>query len=139
MRGGVETQEEWESIRLMNADTIQGFYISRPVEQDFFFSHYVAASFDGKGLLGAIDRKRLQDHLVNDRELLFAMMNATPLSLMIWNRQFEILACNEEAVRLFGAESRSALIEGFNSYSPPTQLDGENSEIGVHDRIVETF
>ncbi|MCB6574853.1 hypothetical protein LI165_12570, partial [Phascolarctobacterium faecium] len=34
---------------------------------------------------------------------------------------------------------RSALIEGFNSYSPPTQLDGENSEIGVHDRIVETF
>lgn len=136
---GVETQEEWESIRLMNADTIQGFYISRPVEQDFFFSHYVAASFDGKGLLGAIDRKRLQDHLVNDRELLFAMMNATPLSLMIWNRQFEILACNEEAVRLFGAESRSALIEGFNSYSPPTQLDGENSEIGVHDRIVETF
>ena len=31
---GVETQEEWESIRLMNADTIQGFYISRPVEQE---------------------------------------------------------------------------------------------------------
>ena len=136
---GVETREEWESIRLMNADTIQGFYISRPVEQAFFFSHYVAVSFDGKALLGAIDREKLQDHLVNDRELLFAMMNATPLSLMIWNRQFEILACNEEAVRLFGAESQSALIDGFYSFSPPRQLDGELSETGARDRIFEAF
>lgn len=136
---GVETREEWESVRLMNADCIQGFYVSRPVERDYFFSHYVAVSFDGKNLAGAIDRERLQDHLVNDRELLYAMMNATPLSLMIWNRKFEILACNEEAVRLFGADSRKTLIEGFYSYSPPRQPDGEISETGARDRIYEAF
>lgn len=136
---GVETREEWESVRLMNPDTIQGFYVSRPVDRDFFFNHYVAVSFDGKSLAGTIDPERLQDHLVNDRELLFAMMNATPLSLMIWNRKFEILACNEEAVRLFGADSRKALIEGFYSYSPPRQPNGEDSEMGARDRIYEAF
>ncbi|WP_270505796.1 EAL domain-containing protein [Eubacterium limosum] len=136
---GVETREEWESVRLMNADCIQGFYVSRPVDRDFFFTHYVAVSFDGKSLAGAIDRERLQDHLVNDRELLFAMMNATPLSLMIWNRKFEILACNEEAVRLFGTDSRKTLIEGFYSYSPPRQPNGEDSEMGARDRIYEAF
>lgn len=136
---GVETREEWESVRLMNPDTIQGFYVSRPVDRDFFFGHYVTASFDGKNLADAIDRERLQDHLVNDRELLFAMMNATPLSLMIWNRKFEILACNEEAVRLFGTDSRKTLIEGFYSYSPPRQPNGEDSEMGARDRIYEAF
>ena len=136
---GVETREEWESVRLMNPDTIQGFYVSRPVDRDFFFGHYVTASFDGKNLADAIDRERLQDHLVNDRELLFAMMNATPLSLMIWNRKFEILACNEEAVRLFGTDSRKSLIEGFYSYSPPRQPNGEDSEMGARDRIYEAF
>lgn len=136
---GVETREEWESICLMNADCIQGFYISRPVEQEAFFSQYVSANFDGEGLAGDIDRKRLQDHLVNDRELLFAMMNATPLSVMIWNRQLEILACNEESLRLFGADSRSDLIDGFYSYSPPTQPDGEDSGTGARDRIFEAF
>ena len=136
---GVETREEWESIRLMNADCIQGFYISRPVEKGFFFNHYVAVSFDGKTLAGAIDRERLQDHIVNDRELLFAMMNATPLSLMIWNRQFEILACNEEAVRLFGADSRTDLIGDFYSYSPPRQPNGEDSGKKARDRVFEAF
>lgn len=136
---GVETREEWESIRLMNPDCIQGFYVSRPVDREFFFGHYVAVSFDGKSLAGTIDRDRLQEHLVNDRELLFAMMNATPLSLMIWNRQFEIMACNEEAVRLFGADSRRELIENFYSYSPPRQPDGEISESGARDRIYEAF
>ncbi len=34
------------------------------------------------------------------------MMNATPLCLILWNRQFEIMACNEKAVQLFRADGK---------------------------------
>lgn len=67
------------------------------------------------------------------------MMNATPLCLILWNRQFEIMACNEKAVQLFRADGKKDIIEHFYRFSPPCQEDGRSSVETVHERITEAF
>ncbi len=62
------------------------------------------------------------------------MMNATPLCLMLWNRQSEIMACNEKAVQLFRAEGKE-IIEHFYQFSPLHQPDGRTSIELVHEKI----
>lgn len=136
---GVETKEEWETISLLNADLVQGFYISRPVEQEVFFQRYFTSSYDSRSLASSINKEKLQKNLVNNKELLFAMMNATPLCLMLWNRQFEIMACNEKAVELFGAEGETEIIEHFYQFSPVYQADGRTSFEIVHEKLSEAF
>lgn len=136
---GVETKEEWETISLLNADMVQGFYISRPMEAEAFFQKYLTSAYDGRFLENATDRMRFQKRLANSKELLFAMMNATPLCLMLWNRQSEIMACNEKAVQLFRAEGKDEIIEHFYRFSPLHQADGRTSIEMVHEKIEEAF
>lgn len=138
MEGG-ETKEEWETISLLNADMVQGFYISRPMEPEAFFQKYLTSSYDNKILEISSDRMKFQKKLANSRELLFAMMNATPLCLMLWNRQSEIMACNEKAVQLFRAEGKEEIIEHFYQFSPLNQPDGRTSIEMVHEKIAEAF
>lgn len=99
----------------------------------------LTAGYDSKNPENSIDRMKFQKKLVNSRELLFAMMNATPLCLMLWNRQSEIMACNEKAVRLFGAEGKEEIIEHFYRFSPLYQADGRSSIELVHEKIAEAF
>lgn len=74
-----------------------------------------------------------------NKDLLFSMMNATPLCLLIWNRQCEIVSCNEEAVRLFRVEDKREIIEDFYRFSPPCQPDGSSSREGVREKIDQVF
>lgn len=136
---GVETKEEWETISLLNADLVQGFYISRPVEPEVFYRKYLTSTYDSRSLVSPIDKEKIQKKLVNNKELLFAMMNATPLCLILWNRQFEIMACNEKAVKLFRADGKKDIIEHFYRFSPPCQEDGRTSVETVQERITEAF
>ncbi len=57
---GVETKEEWETISLLNADMVQGFYISRPMEPEAFFQKYLTSSYDNKVLEISSDRMKFQ-------------------------------------------------------------------------------
>ncbi|GAA0791151.1 hypothetical protein GCM10008910_01960 [Faecalicatena orotica] len=136
---GVETKEEWETISLLNADMVQGFYISRPVEQEAFFQNYLTSAYDSRSLVSSIDKEKLQRELENSKELLFSMLNATPLCLMLWNRQFEIMACNEKAVQLFGAEGKTEVVEHFYRFSPRYQAAGRTSIEMVHEKLTEVF
>ena len=109
------------------------------MEPEAFFQKYLTSSYDNKVLEISSDRMKFQKKLANSRELLFAMMNATPLCLMLWNRQSEIMACNEKAVQLFRAEGKEEIIEHFYRFSPLHQPDGRTSIELVHEKIAEAF
>lgn len=124
---GVETREEQESICVLNADFIQGFYVSRPIEEDRFFASFISRFDTNDGLVVIPNVQLRHEQLVSDKEVLSAMMDATPLALNFWNRNIEIIACNTEVLNLFEANDFKDFRENFVHFSPERQSDGKNS------------
>jgi signal transduction histidine kinase/DNA-binding response OmpR family regulator/PAS domain-containing protein len=61
----------------------------------------------------------------HDRTLL--MIDASPLCINLWSRDFRIFACNEEAVKLFKLRDQQDYLERFSDLSPKYQPDGQLS------------
>lgn len=68
-----------------------------------------------------------------------AIIDATPLSLNLWNRHFENVMCNKEAVELFRLESEQQYLEDFHLLSPEFQPDGQLSTEKARLKIEEAF
>ncbi|MEG2933331.1 MAG: EAL domain-containing protein [Gordonibacter sp.] len=136
---GVETREEQESVYLLNPDFVQGYYVSKPLEKDEFYRKFIQAPYDNESIAVNLGREKLQKQLVGDKELLYAMINVTPLSVILWNRDYEILTCNDETVQLFEALSQQDLIEHFYDFSPEKQPSGQLSRIGAIEKLQPAF
>ena len=61
------------------------------------------------------------------------MLNATPLACRLWNKNYQIVDCNEETVRLFGLRDERECMERYFELSPKYQPDGRRSQ----ERIIE--
>jgi len=61
------------------------------------------------------------------------MLDATPLSADLWNKELQAIDCNQEAVRLFELSSKKEYLSRFHELSPEFQPDGTRSS----DRSVE--
>lgn len=136
---GVETHEDWEGIYLLNADYIQGYYISRPREASKFFGDDPLSDYKSKRPNLSIGKEKIEKQLANDKDLLYDLMNALPLCMILWDRNGEILSCNQAALSLFGAQSTQSLIKEFGKYSPPRQPDGSDTRVLIKKNITGTF
>lgn len=136
---GVETVEEQRSISLLDVDYIQGFYVSRPIDEKGFFAAFVETPFDGRQLIALPDNEMRHHKLVSDRDLLMALMDATPLCLNLWSRNIEIMACNEEVLRLFKVDGFENFQNNFFQFSPQLQPDGQPSKKKAWAMIKEAF
>ncbi|MCL1824321.1 MAG: ATP-binding protein, partial [Oscillospiraceae bacterium] len=58
----------------------------------------------------------------------------TPLSCQLWNRDFKVIDCNEEMVRLFGFKNKKDCIDRQQLIYPEFQPDGLRSR-----EVVETY
>jgi signal transduction histidine kinase/CheY-like chemotaxis protein len=74
-------------------------------------------------LLSAMERKREADEFTN------LMLDATPLSCSLWDCYVNILACNQEAVKLFEFSSKEEYLERFYESVPKYQPDGKLSRV----------
>ncbi len=63
--------------------------------------------------------------IAEDRNRL--MLNTMPLCANFWNEKLENIACNEEAVRLFGLKNRQEYLDRFFELSPEYQPSGRKS------------
>lgn len=136
---GVETKDEHYSVTTLFADYVQGFYISRPVEEKVFFNLFLRQPFDGSKLI-TLDEKNIQrKRFLEDKELLQLMMDATPLCLNIWNRNFENIGCNQSAVDLFELQNKEEYTQKFFQLSPSVQPDGIPSDVKALRCITEAF
>jgi signal transduction histidine kinase/CheY-like chemotaxis protein len=55
------------------------------------------------------------------------MLDATPLCVSFWNKDFRIIDCNQEAVYLYELTSKQEYLDRFYDLSPRFQPDGSSS------------
>jgi len=67
------------------------------------------------------------------------MLDATPLVANYWDKDFNIIACNEEAVRMFGLKNKQEYLDRFDELSPEYQPDGRLSQEAKTDFTKKAF
>ena len=67
------------------------------------------------------------------------MMDATPICSMLWDRQCNIIDCNEETVKTFGMKDTQDFLDHFFDFSPEYQSNGRSSRDLVLELINKTF
>ncbi len=67
------------------------------------------------------------------------MLDATPLSLNLWDEQCRTLDCNLEALKLFGFSDKQDYLNHFVECSPKLQPDGRDSAACVPPLIASVF
>ena len=67
------------------------------------------------------------------------MLDVIPLACTLWDAEFTILDCNQEAVHLFGLSDRQEFFDRFFDLSPEHQPDGQCSSDKALMKIKETF
>ena len=67
------------------------------------------------------------------------LLDATPLSCTLWNRDLIMVNCNLEALTLFEVKNRKQFSEQYMKNAPEFQPNGENSVEGGFARIKSAF
>lgn len=136
---GVETRGEQLEVCLLNIDCIQGSYVSGPVSREDFDRIFISGHYDRESLVVTPSWNSRRKQLEGDSDLLMSLMNAMPLCLNLWSRDFEILACNQEVMRLFGVHRPEDFKERFYRFSPEFQPDGMSSIQKSRQMVSQTF
>ncbi|MCL2127360.1 MAG: ATP-binding protein, partial [Treponema sp.] len=78
-------------------------------------------------MVSAINRNTQSAKIREANELTQQLMDATPLSYSLWNKDFQDTFANEEAVRLFEVGSKEEVVNRHFDLSPENQPDGQSS------------
>ena len=79
-----------------------------------------------------LNRRKTDEHM-------HLMFDAVPLSCNLWDDSFNAIACNQEAVKLFGLTDNQEYIEKFSVLSPSFQPDGRPSLETMLENIGKAF
>ncbi|MDR0323262.1 MAG: PAS domain S-box protein, partial [Treponema sp.] len=83
--------------------------------------------------LSEIEKKRETDERTQ------VMLNATPLSIDYWDKNFNIITCSEETVRLFGVKNKQEYVDKFFNFIPECQPDGSLSKEKVYGNLTKAY
>jgi len=78
-------------------------------------------------IASAINRNFQTAALKEAHEYAKLMLDATPMSCMLWNREQKLFDCNEKTLKIFGLESKEECGRRFYELSPEYQPDGRHS------------
>jgi len=67
------------------------------------------------------------------------MLDSTPLCCNLWDVSFNIIECNQEAVKLFDLSGKEEYLERYFELSPPFQPDGRPSYETMQENIAKAF
>ena len=85
------------------------------------------------------NRKNEESKEKNNFDLASALLDATPMCLTCWHREFRAIYCNSEAVRLFDLGSKEEYLARFFELSPEYQPDGRRSYDAAEEYIARAF
>ncbi|MCL1808928.1 MAG: ATP-binding protein [Clostridiales bacterium] len=66
--------------------------------------------------------------LTATHERAMLMLDSTPISCNLWNKDLVTFDCNEAAVRLFGLRDKQEYLDNFYKLSPEYQPDGQRTD-----------
>lgn len=93
----------------------------------------------GFALASVIIKQNKESDLRQSEQLTQAMFDATPLSCTVWNSKYELMTCNEGAVRLFDLDDKQTFLTRFGELSPEFQPDGRSSHDLVLTSVAQAF
>ena len=67
---------------------------------------------------------RISRQKANSEGRMQLMFDATPLGVTFWDKNFNVIDCNQNALDMFGVSTKKEYIERFNDLSPEYQPDG---------------
>jgi PAS domain S-box-containing protein len=83
--------------------------------------------------------KKLEQSVVEAEERIKLILNASPLSCNLWDRNIKLFDCNDAAVKLCGAKNKQEYIDNFFRFSPEYQSDGQRSDEKVISTLKKAF
>ncbi len=85
------------------------------------------------------DVKANMEKMQRAEERLRKTLDNAPLCINVWNRNFDLIDCNQEAVRLFGLESKQEFLQKIATLFPEKQSDGRLSSQMIADELGNAF
>jgi len=67
------------------------------------------------------------------------LMEKTPMSIRLWNSKYELIDCNEAAVKLFDFKDKQECLDKIYDVFPPDQPDGKRSAEQVKVNLDKAF
>ena len=80
-----------------------------------------------------------QNHVMELAERTQAMLDATPLCAQIWDENFNIVDCNQAAIKLFHLSSKQEYLEKYYELTPEFQQDGSRSRDKLREYLQKTL
>ncbi|MDR0306913.1 MAG: response regulator [Chitinispirillales bacterium] len=106
-----------------------GFFSVDDCEYEYTFTEEEINVLHSVSLMmaSAINRRSLNEKIKDAYNRTKILLDATPLCCQLWNKNFEKIDCNEEAVRLFGFRNKQEYMERSSEFYPEYQPDGMRS------------
>jgi PAS domain S-box-containing protein len=86
---------------------------------------------------------RISAEKVNLDERMHLMFDSTPIAMSFWDKNYNVIDCNKNALDLFGLSSKKEYLEKFYALSPERQPDGlysrEKSYMALEEALQKGF
>ncbi|MCL2698500.1 MAG: ATP-binding protein [Oscillospiraceae bacterium] len=76
----------------------------------------------------AVIKNQMEREVVEISERITLMLDSTPLCCELWDKNFNIIDCNEESVKFFGLGSKQEFLKGIYDLAPEYQPDGQRTD-----------
>ncbi len=114
-----ECSFSWQHITVAGKSIPTEVHLTRVVSRsETFLACYIT---DLSDVEEALDKKG------QEAELIQTMLDSMPLAAQVWNKNYTIIDCNEELLRLFKIKDKAAYLRLFFNLSPEFQPNGRNS------------
>ena len=78
-------------------------------------------------MVNAVNRYTQSIKIREGNEMVQVLLDATPLCCNLWNKDIQVILCNEAAVKLYNAQDKQECLDRFFDFSPKCQPDGQLS------------
>ncbi|MDR2888676.1 MAG: response regulator [Lachnospiraceae bacterium] len=126
---------------IFTGDRFWGLALFENRKEERLFSDYETDILRSAGMMitNMVGRHEEAERIRAADERTRLMLDATPLSCYLFNRQHQLIDCNEAAVKLFHFRNKQEQIEGFSRCHPTYQPDGSASLEQCNDNIKRAF
>ncbi len=129
------------AVPIMHEGAFWGFVLFENLTEERFFDHdevgiLVSASFL---LANAVIRNEAAEKNRTDAEYARLLLDTNPLCCRLWDRNHNLIECNEAAARLFGLRDKREYIDRYFELAPAMQPDGMTTREKAADMVEKAF